>query len=88
MAIRKVIDIVYNNLFIKIFKINDKYTIDACQYFTGHIPATMIIDLKIVNFVKNICLHQFTSSGSDSLPYRISVLDKRNLVNYLEPTYK
>ena len=53
-AERDSIDFAYNSLFVKIFNIKDKVLISNCQYYTGYLPASYVLDLKIIKFQNSI----------------------------------
>src|SRR4029077_11697191 len=48
------VDFIYNSMYVKLFNIKDKLSIMECQYYSGHMPASYLIDLRIMNFRKSI----------------------------------
>ena len=51
---RNSLDFAFHSLFAKIFKTNDANTISTCQYYCGYLPASQLLDLKIINFFNGI----------------------------------
>ena len=61
-APRNTIDFVYNSAFVKIFNVKQKQSILECQYFTENLPATCVLDLRVLNF------HLSLNDNVNSLP--------------------
>ena len=69
-APRNTIDFVYNSAFVKIFNVKQKQSILECQYFTENLPATCVLDLRVLNF------HLSLNDNVNSLPFLINNLCK------------
>lgn len=53
-AQRANIDFVYNAQFSKLFHTFDKNIISQCQFYTGYLPASLLLDNRKLNFLINI----------------------------------
>jgi len=78
------IDFIYNSVFVKIFGVKEVVNIRYCQFYTGSLPASCLLDLRLINFCARI-----KSDGSGFLAsqlfcllgdqYFIATLDKYNI---------
>ena len=44
----------YNSCFFKLFRSFDTGVIQQCQFFSGHLPFTYAMDLKVLNFLYSL----------------------------------
>jgi len=72
---RNSIDFVYNNIFVKIFNVQDSQSISLCQLYMGYLPASYLLDLKTLNF------HYSLVKNVNSLSFVISKVSASTEVN-------
>jgi len=78
------INFIYNPVFVKIFGVKEAVNIRYCQFYTGSLPVSCLLDLRLINFCARI-----KSDGSGSLAsqlfcllgdqYFIATLEKYNI---------
>ena len=51
---RSAIDFVYNSVFCKLFDTKDSLTIAMCQFYSGNLPASYLLDLRSFNFYTSL----------------------------------
>ena len=44
------LDYAYNSMFVKIFNVKENQSILQCQFYSGYLPASYLIDLRILTF--------------------------------------
>ena len=59
------IDFAYNSVFCKIYNVKEINTISLCQYYSGFLPASCLLELRMLKFYNGLLKLQ------DSLPSRL-----------------
>ena len=62
------IDFAYNSVFCKVFNVKESITISVCQYHSGFLPASCLLDLRRLKFFNGLLKLR------ESLPSRLSQL--------------
>ncbi len=77
-------DFTYSTIFFKIFNVKETRTIKQCQFYSGCLPTSYRLDLRIYNFLiaiqsqkNSLQLQLFTWFGTDEL----SKITNKYLIN-------
>ena len=80
----KSLNFIYNSIFVKLFHIKDVSNIHYCQFYTGCLPASYRLDLRLLNFCEAIKFDKSDSYSSKLFQlvgdqYYYSTLNKYNM---------
>ena len=77
----KLIDFAYNSIFCKVFNVKESNTISTCQYYSGFLPASCLLELRMLQFYHGLLkLH-------DSLPLRLFQLMSHSEIDNIITKY-